>query len=339
MASAPAVPAASSEAASEAAPAEDRAEQPPGVLLRVSYVGDAFAGWAPQPDARTGAGVLLEAVRRLDPSVSEVRGASRTDAGVHARRQPVAFDPERSIPLRGWVLGLARHLPRDLAVVEARLVERGFAPRFASRGKHYRYLVLREPVPDPFWWSRAWRVGELAHASLWAERLSRARHAAAQLVGTHDFAAFRSSKDARLHTTRHVSRVELHALPADPRVLAIDVEGSGFLHHMVRIIAGTLVDVALGRRPVECVARALASRERSLLGVTAPACGLWLEDVRLEPPALPSLASASVSTCWPDRTAAESACAAEDPERAPAALGSELGQSDVEMVRPGTAVG
>ena len=102
-----------------------------GILLTVAYDGSRFSGFARQPNARTIAGELLGAVQALDPAVRELRGASRTDAGVHARGQRVAFDSESGIPPRGRVLGTARHLPAEIAVVRAARVPAGFVPRFS----------------------------------------------------------------------------------------------------------------------------------------------------------------------------------------------------------------
>src|SRR3954470_2562261 len=121
-----------------------------GVLLTVAYQGGAFAGFAPQPEQRTIAGELLGALRAVDPTIRELRAASRTDAGVHARGQRVAFDTATTIPARGWVLATSRHLPREIAVRRAAFVAEGFSPRFSNQGKRYRYLILRDPARDPF---------------------------------------------------------------------------------------------------------------------------------------------------------------------------------------------
>src|SRR5512140_1763232 len=112
-----------------------------GVLLTVAYDGRPFAGFAPQPAQRTVAGELLGALRTVDPAIREIRGASRTDAGVHARGQRVAFDSAATIPPRGWALAVTRHLPAEIAVRRAALVPEGFSPRFNNRGKRYRYLI------------------------------------------------------------------------------------------------------------------------------------------------------------------------------------------------------
>ena len=244
-----------------------------GILLTVSYDGEGFAGYAPQPGQRTVYGVLLDAARKLDKTVAALRGASRTDAGVHAFGQLVALDPTGSIPPRGWVLGLNAHLDADVAVRRAQPVPIGYEPRASRRGKRYRYLVMRDPVRDPHLERIAWRIGGRLDLAL-------ARAEAATLLGTHDFKAFRSSSDERTETTRTITRVELvDGAHGDPRLLSIVVEGSAFLHNMIRIVVGTLVDVACGRRAPGACARALLSGARTDLGITAPAKGLALDEV------------------------------------------------------------
>lgn len=215
--------------------------------------------------------MLLAAIRELDPDVSAIRGASRTDAGVHARAQVVAFDPSRSIPCRGWVLGVNAALPGDVAVRRAREVAPGFEPR-ANSGKRYRYSVMVDRVRDPLLDARAWRVDPPFDRG-------RATDEARALLGTHDFRAFRSSSDERVQTTRTLRKV---ALVETERGFEVIVEGSAFLHNMVRIMVGTLVDVGRGRLAPGAVARALGSGDRSVLGMTAPAHGLVLDEVFFE---------------------------------------------------------
>jgi len=252
-----------------------------GVLLTVAYDGEKFSGWAAQAgEERTVQGVLAHAIASMDPSASAPRGVSRTDAGVHAEAQMVAFDASpraHAIEMRGWVLGLCAALPDDVAVRAARQVPAGFDPRVASRGKRYRYRVLLDQVRDPLWRSRAWRVGY----PLDLEKMSRE---CARIVGTHDFRAFRSARDERTNTERTLTRVAIETEARDaagPRVIGIVVEGSAFMHNMVRIIAGTLVDVARGKLEEGATSRAIASGARADLGETAPAHGLTLEHVEL----------------------------------------------------------
>jgi tRNA pseudouridine38-40 synthase len=246
-----------------------------GVLLEVAYDGTEFHGWATQQGARTVEETLRGAVLAIDPGASPLRGTSRTDAGVHAQGQLVAFDADRDIPAKGWTLGLNQHLPEDVAVRAARPSPAGFSPRFASRGKRYRYRVLVDPVRDPQWRTRAWRVMGVDPALL-AEEGEAAR-------GTHDFAAFRSAGDERATTVRTLTRVDVER-EADPRVLSVVVEGDAFLYNMVRILVGTMVDASRGRLPAGAVARALGARDRRVSGVTAPAHGLVLEQVHVDLP-------------------------------------------------------
>ncbi len=213
-------------------------------------------------------------MRTLDANASSLRGASRTDSGVHSHGQVVAFDPSRAIPCKGWVLGVNAALGHDLAVRSAREVEPGFEPRAKSRGKRYRYVLMIDRVRDPLIDTRAWRVDPPFDRAL-VEAEARA------LLGTHDFRAFRSSADARIETVRTLERVDLVSGP-DPRLLEVVVEGSAFLHNMVRIIVGTLVDVGRGRLRPGAVARGLGSGDRSDLGMTAPAQGLFLDEVFLD---------------------------------------------------------
>jgi tRNA pseudouridine38-40 synthase len=242
------------------------------ILLTVAYDGGPFSGWARQEGARTVAGELLGAIRAMDPSVAEVRGASRTDAGVHARGQLAAFDPSRDIEPKGWALGLSAHLPGEIAIRQAARAPLGCDPRGIAVRKRYRYLVLRDALRDPFWEGRALRFSHQLDIHL-LRKESRA------LVGTRDFAAFRSSSDTRTNTVRTIEDVRIEHLASDSRVLAIDVVGNAFMHNMVRIIVGTLLEVARGRLSPGAIDRAFASLSRADLGMTAPAQGLYLESI------------------------------------------------------------
>jgi tRNA pseudouridine38-40 synthase len=246
-----------------------------GVLVTVAYDGTDFSGWASQRDARTVEDALRGAIRAIDPKSEGPRGTSRTDAGVHAEGQLAAFDATLEIPPRGWVLALNQHLPDDVAVRAARPVPVAFSPRFASRKKRYSYRLLLDKVRDPLWRTRAWRIGY----EMDMDRLTReARH----IVGTHDFAAFRAAGDAREVTTRtiHDVRVELR----EPRVWTVTIEGTAFLYNMVRILVGTLVDVARGHLPEGTIPEALEAKDRGAAGQTAPAHGLVLEAIDLDLP-------------------------------------------------------
>jgi tRNA pseudouridine38-40 synthase len=245
------------------------------VLLTVAYDGAPFAGYARQPHARTVAGELDGAVRAVDPKASLVRGVSRTDAGVHALAQRVAFDSVLDIPSRGWALALMRHLPHEIAIRRAALITPGFEPRRHSVEKTYVYRLYQSDLRDPFLAGRAWRVPQRLNHSAMAE-------AAKVLIGEHDFAAFRAAGDEREETVRKIFRIEVRTDSRDPRLLEIAVEGDRFMYRMVRIIVGALVDIGRGRLSAGALSRALETRQRRDLGVTAPPEGLYLERVLLD---------------------------------------------------------
>ncbi len=253
-----------------------------GVLLTIAYDGHAFHGFAAQPDVRTVSGVLLTAVQTIDHEVALLRGASRTDAGVHARGQLVAFDTTKSIPPKGWALGINQVLPDDLAVSRAALVAAGFNPRFKNVRKTYVYELHVSPARDPLKRHRAWWV----HPPLDVARMERE---ALSLVGDHDFAAFRSAADERENTRRTIFAVSIDVAPCR---ISVAVSGSGFMHNMVRIIVGTLVDVGRGRLPEGAIARALANGDRLSCGMTAPPDGLLLDAIDLDP-------SITLDGSWP----------------------------------------
>lgn len=246
-----------------------------GVLVQVAYDGAAFSGWAAQRDARTVEETLRGAILAVDPRAEGPRGTSRTDAGVHAEGQLAAFDARIEIPPRGWVLTLNQHLPDDVAVRSARIVPVGFSPRFASKKKRYRYELLLDKVRDPLLGGRTWRIG-------WEMDMARIEREAQAIVGTHDFAAFRSAGDERAVTVRDIHSVTV--APCGERRWAITIEGSAFLYNMVRILVGTLVDVGRGHLEEGTIARAIAAKDRSVAGQTAPARGLTLASIDLALP-------------------------------------------------------
>ncbi len=247
------------------------------ILLAVSYDGSAFSGFAAQRGRATVAGALLSGLRHFDPSIDRLRVASRTDAGVHAERQRVAFDTERVMPTRAWVLGVNRYLPDSVAIQSAAVAPDGLDPRRETVLKWYRYLLLGSRLRTPFWAGRAWRVAAVADAEV-RERLCDEMAAAR---GTHRFDAFRSARDRRQHTERSMAHTAVTLLGRAPELVAVDVVGDGFLHNMVRILVGTAVEVGCGRLERGTVARALETGRRSDAGVTAPPHGLYLRWTRL----------------------------------------------------------
>jgi tRNA pseudouridine38-40 synthase len=250
------------------------------IRLVVEYDGTGLCGWQRQANGPTVQGHLEAALGRLLSHEVAVAGASRTDAGVHARGQVASFRTERPIALHGIRRGLNSMLPDAIAIASASEVPDGFHPRFSATGKHYRYLLHTRPERAPRWRSRAWHhPGPLDRAAM--------RDAAAALIGEHDFAAFRAAGCTAKHTVRRIDQIEIAEPPGEfagdePVVLAVDVRGNAFLRNMVRILVGTLVEVGEGRRTPGQVAEILASRDRTRAGITAPAHGLELVAVRYD---------------------------------------------------------
>jgi tRNA pseudouridine38-40 synthase len=266
-------------------------DEPTGIRLIVAYDGAGFAGFQQQPRQRTVQGVLGEAIARMDGGEVEVRFASRTDAGVHAVGQIVAFDPTRGIEPYGWMRGLNGELPDDVAVRSAERCPRGYAPRFDATHKHYRYLVQVGAARDPLMRRSAWYLhpGMVPIARSrgnddvrrWLD-LAAMTEAAEALTGTHDFASFQAANDPREDTVRTMSAITCSPAWHDrPDLLALDVHGTAFLKNMVRILAGTLVEVGRGRATPTDVRALLAAKTRTEAGPTAPAHGLTLVSITL----------------------------------------------------------
>lgn len=246
------------------------------IRLVVEYDGTTLCGWQRQVNGPTVQAHLEEALSKMLQHEVKVAGASRTDAGVHARGQVASFRTERAIPLHGIRRGLNSMLPDAIAVREVTEVPEDFHPRHSASGKHYRYAVYVAPDRSPRWRDRAWHHPE----PLDVERM---REGATRLLGEHDFSAFRAAGCSAQTATRRIDRIEIGAADVAPGTLVtIDVHGNAFLRNMVRIVAGTLVEVGEGRREPAQVAEILASKDRTRAGITAPAHGLELVEVRYE---------------------------------------------------------
>jgi tRNA pseudouridine38-40 synthase len=261
---------------------------PRRIGLRLAYEGTRYSGWQVQPGRTTVQGVVTAAVRAISGEEVLVRGSSRTDAGVHALDQIAAFTTCSGLAADVWMRALNARLPADVTVVAARELAADFDPVAAATAKQYRYRIH----------DAAWRPVLTRHLVWrWRGRLDvpAMQAAAVGLVGRHDFTSFETTPSSRLSKVRtilalSVSRHAGHDDAADAEVW-IEVEGDGFLHNMVRIIAGTLFLGGGGRRPADWPAAAVAARSRAAAGPTAPPEGLVLVSTRLDPllwPAFPN---------------------------------------------------
>ncbi len=252
-----------------------RVEAAQTLKLVVSYDGTEFAGWQVQPGERTVQGELEAALGRLLGRPVRATAAGRTDAGVHAEGQVVSFPlaAGERLPARAFVHGLNGLLPEDLAVRSAGPAPAGFDARRSARGKLYRYRIANQPVRAPLDRRTHWLVFQPLD-------LAAMRAAATDFLGEHDFSALRAADCPARTAVRRLDRVDLCADPAGQIVL--EIRGTAFLKHMVRAIAGTLVEVGRGRFAPDIVPGLLAGRNRALAGPTAPAHGLCLVEVYYE---------------------------------------------------------
>lgn len=240
--------------------------------VTVEYDGTDFSGFQYQPEERTVAGELERALSRLFDLPIKVTAAGRTDAGVHASGQVISFVAHDAFPIERLDIALNSALPPDLCVRDAVVAEQGFSARLSAIERYYTYAILNRPQPSAL--LRRWTHFE--YRSLDLERLT---HAAGDLVGTHDFVSFCGVRPEQGGTVR-----TLHAIDAERsgELVLLHFRGNGFLHRMVRIIAGTLLEVAAGRRDPESMPALLAARDRRVAGSTAQPQGLYLTGVRYE---------------------------------------------------------
>jgi len=243
------------------------------ILLTVAYDGTNYAGWQRQKNALGIQECVENAINELYATAKTVTAASRTDAGVHAMGQRVAFEVDNmQIPIRKLPQVLNRHLPMDITVQFAEYVPLDFNPRFKAISKSYRYQIYNAPLPNPL----VRRYSAFIPNTLNVENM---RQAAKHFIGYHDFAAFCATGSSAKTTTRTIfdCTVEVDSISG---IIKIEVSGDAFLYNMVRIMAGTLVYVGLGKIKAEDIPKIIASLERNKAGKTMPPEGLVLLTVK-----------------------------------------------------------
>lgn len=235
------------------------------VALGIEYDGSAYAGWQRQAHADSVQERVEKALTCVADHPVELVCAGRTDAGVHALNQVAHFDTRAVRTERSWVLGANSHLPADINVNWARLMPESFHARFGAVARSYRYVILNR-------WVRSGLYGKRA---TWIRKpLDAARmHAAAQaLLGEHDFSSFRAIECQAKSPVRTLEHIAVRR--EDDRVI-LEVRANAFLHHMVRNIAGVLIEIGAGEREVDWTREVLEHRDRTRGGITAPAAGLY----------------------------------------------------------------
>lgn len=239
------------------------------IKLTVSYDGTTYSGWQRQLNAPSVQQKLEDALQKLTGDPHTVNGASRTDAGVHALGQAAHFDTLSRIPSEKYAFAINTKLPDDIRVTDSRLVPPAFHARYSARGKTYRYLIHNSPHASALY--RHQRAHVVHPLDLNAMQM-----AAQDVLGEHDFRAFAAAASEAKTTIREIRSI---SLTQDGECIEMLVTGRSFLYNMVRILAGSLIYIGLGKLPQDALRTALITGNRLDLGITAPAHGLTLMEV------------------------------------------------------------
>ena len=239
------------------------------VKLTVAYDGTGYCGWQVQPNGITVEGVLNKALRKLTGEEITVMGASRTDSGVHAKGQCGHFDIDTNIPAEKFAFILNSKLPKDIRIKKSWQAEEDFHCRFSAKGKRYIYRIVNAPHASALLNRFSTHVPEKLDIDLM-------REAAEYIVGTHDFKAFCAAGSSVKTTVRTVNKVDIQKTN---ELIEITVEGTGFLYNMVRIIAGTLIEVGKHKKTPQNVKAIIDGQIRKDAGMTAEAKGLTMDEV------------------------------------------------------------
>jgi len=238
----------------------------------IQYDGTGFAGYQVQPNSRTVQQELERVLTKMHKGLTvKVVASGRTDAGVHANGQVIHFDTDLQFPIDRWQRALNVQLPGDIRVLTVEEVSPNFHARYGTSGKVYRYKWGLGDVESPF------KRHYVVHMPGVKVNIQRMRDASQAFLGTHDFTSFCSARTEVVDRVRTIKRLDLIEEGQDE--LHMVIEGDGFLYNMVRIIAGNLWEVGIGRREPSEMAAMLKAQDRKKAGKTAPAHGLYLENV------------------------------------------------------------
>lgn len=238
------------------------------LAFRVEYDGTDFAGWQAQTRQATVQGALEAAIAAVVGEPVGVQGASRTDAGVHARDQRAAVTLHHPMRPEGLVKAVNRRLAPAIAIRDAHEVALDYNPRFTNGGKTYAYRLYHDLRPHPLLDRFAWRLP-------WPIALEPLAQAAWHCLGRHDFRSFAAADGSHQSTLRTLSRIALTHEPGG--VICLWIRGDAFMKQMVRNLVGTWVEVARGARPASAMPAILRAADRAAAGPTAAARGLTLE--------------------------------------------------------------
>ena len=242
-------------------------------FAKIKYLGTAFHGFQVQPGLRTVQGELNSALNQAFGLPCKVTGCSRTDAGVHANEFCMTVECDgATIPADKLPIAVSRFLPPDLSLFYAEECDESFHPRYDVREKEYLYRIMNTRIYDPFYYGRVWFLPRYIDE----EMLAKMREAAKHFIGKKDFSTFMAEGSDVEDTVRNITSL---TVSRDGDMIDVKISADGFLYNMVRIIVGTLTEVAFGRISPDALPEIIASCDRSSAGMTAPAEGLYLNRV------------------------------------------------------------
>jgi tRNA pseudouridine38-40 synthase len=239
------------------------------IFMVIEYSGKNYAGWQKQQNGVGIQDVIEKGIFDLTGQVVKINGSGRTDAEVNAKGQTASFKIDCTIPSENFYMALNSVLPKDIRILSSEEADMGFHARYSAVGKHYRYTIFNREMPSAIY----------AHSTCHVKydlNIDQMRRAGGYFIGRHDFQAFMASGSKIKDTVRTMYRLEINK---EGPLVYIDVWGNGFLYNMVRIMAGTLVDVGRGAIPADRVKDIIESKDRHKAGVTLKACGLCLVEV------------------------------------------------------------
>lgn len=239
------------------------------IRLIISYDGTNYVGWQVQPNGVSVQALLEKALFELTGEQIRVEGSGRTDSGVHAKAQVAHFDTEARMAADKFAIAMNMHLPPDIRVLFSEECDPTFHARFSAKRKVYSYTVQLGPHANVFLRTTSLHLHYIPDVEAMQK-------AAAAVIGTHDFNAFKCADSSMENTVRTITRSEWNR---NGNLLVYTVEGNGFLYNMVRILVGTMLEIGSGKRPVSDMENAIETGSRTSAGATAPARGLRLERV------------------------------------------------------------
>lgn len=240
------------------------------ILLKIQYIGTNYCGWQKQNNGKSIQQEIERAICEVTGKQVNLIGSGRTDRGVHALGQVANFVIDTTIPVEKIKYAINYYLPDDIRIIESKAVEDSFHARYSSKKKTYCYRINMNEIESPFEKNRSYFVGKELD-------LSKMKEQSKFLMGEHDFAAFQSEGSSVKTTVRTIYSLEINCIN---NIAEIHIIGNGFLYNMVRIIAGTLIEIGKGKN--YSIVDILNTKQRENAGPTAPACGLFMEKVEYD---------------------------------------------------------